>query len=105
MSEETASKIDAVVRDFVESAHQRAKDILTENIDDLHAIANALLEYETLSGDEIKAVMRGEGVSRPDPNEPTNKPGGTVSAVPKAGKRRSSGGSAPPFGPEPQPEG
>ncbi|MEM6833128.1 MAG: ATP-dependent zinc metalloprotease FtsH [Pseudomonadota bacterium] len=105
VSEETANKIDAVVRDFVESAHQRAKDILTENIDDLHAIANALLEYETLSGDEIKAVMRGEGVSRPDPNEPTNKPGGTVSAVPKAGKRRSSGGSAPPFGPEPQPEG
>ncbi|MEO0411948.1 MAG: ATP-dependent zinc metalloprotease FtsH [Pseudomonadota bacterium] len=105
ISEDTANKIDAEVRTFVDSAYQRATQILQDNIDDLHAIANALLEYETLSGDEIKGIMKGEGVTRPDPNEPTNKPGGTVSAVPKAGKRRTSDGGVPPIGPEPQPEG
>jgi len=103
ISPSTANQIDEVVRKFVEDAHERARKILTENIDDLHAIANALLEYETLSGDEIRSVMNGEGVNRPDPDDapPRSKP--TVSAVPKAGKRRSDGPT--PLGPEPQPEG
>lgn len=102
VSAETANKIDEVVRRFVEDAHKRAEKILTENIDALHAVANGLLEYETLSGDEIKSIIAGDGVSRPDPDDKPTKPKGKLSAVPKAGKRRPGGPN--PLGPEPQPE-
>ncbi|MEM9880434.1 MAG: cell division protein FtsH, partial [Pseudomonadota bacterium] len=103
ISPETANQIDEVVRKFVEDANARATKILTENIDDLHAIANALLEYETLSGDEIRGIIKGEGVNRPDPDDTPPRAKPTVSAVPKAGKRRPDGPT--PLGPEPQPEG
>lgn len=101
ISSSTANKIDDVVRKFVEDAHKRAEKILTENIDALHAVANGLLEYETLSGDEIKSIIAGDGISRPDPDDTPTKPKGKLSAVPKTGKRRP--GSTP-LGPEPQPE-
>ncbi len=58
MSEETARKIDGEVRRLVEQGHSEARRILTERLDDLHKVAKALLEYETLSGDEIINVMK-----------------------------------------------
>ncbi len=57
VSEETAKKIDAEVRKIVDSGYNRAKKILTEKIDDLHKISKALLEYETLNGDEIRNLI------------------------------------------------
>ena len=60
VSEDTEKLIDAEIRRFVDEAYARARAILTENIDGLHTLAKALLEYETLSGDEIKALLRGE---------------------------------------------
>jgi cell division protease FtsH len=57
VSEDTAKKIDSEVKKIVQSGYDRAKKILTEKVDDLHKVAKALLEYETLSGDEIKKIV------------------------------------------------
>ena len=59
VSEDTAQTIDLEVRRLVQSGFDEAKRILTDKIEDLHAVANALLEYETLSGDEIINVIKG----------------------------------------------
>ena len=57
MSEETARKVDAEIKKFVEKGYDRAKKVLTEKIDDLHKLAKALLTYETLSGSEIENIV------------------------------------------------
>ena len=57
MSEETAKKVDSEIRKFVDKGYQRAKQVLTEKIEDLHKLAKALLAYETLTGDEIKDLI------------------------------------------------
>ena len=102
VSEATAREIDGEVRRFVEEAYQRAREILSENIDDLHKVAQALLEYETLSGDEIRALLRGEKIERPEMDEDAPPPTAPVTgAVPKAGRSGPKGG----FEPEPQPQG
>ena len=57
MSEETAKKVDAEIRKFVEKGYERAKKVLTERMDDLHKLAKALLTYETLTGEEIENLV------------------------------------------------
>ena len=57
MSEETARKVDAEIRKFVDQGYDRAKKVLTDKIDDLHKLAKALLTYETLSGEEIEDIV------------------------------------------------
>jgi cell division protease FtsH len=57
MSEETSNKVDAEVKKIVDVGYARAKQVLTEKIDDLHKLAKALLVYETLTGDEIRDLM------------------------------------------------
>ncbi|MFA4994941.1 MAG: ATP-dependent zinc metalloprotease FtsH [Bdellovibrionales bacterium] len=64
VSESTAEVIDQEIRRLVEEGETAARKILTEKIGDLHTIANALLEFETLSGDEVKALLRGEKIVR-----------------------------------------
>ncbi|MDE2337243.1 MAG: cell division protein FtsH, partial [Alphaproteobacteria bacterium] len=64
MSEETANKIDAEVKRIVEKAYERAKKTLTDHRDELETLARALLEYETLDGDEIPLVLKGEKIHR-----------------------------------------
>ena len=59
VSEQTAQTIDSEVRRLVQAGQDEARRILIERLDDLHAVAKALLEYETLSGDEIVGVMKG----------------------------------------------
>ena len=59
-SEQTAELIDREVRDIIESASQKASKLLGENLDKLHLLANTLLERETLDGDEMDRVLRGE---------------------------------------------
>jgi cell division protease FtsH len=71
VSEETARKIDAEVRRLITSAHEEARRILHERLEDLHTLAKALLEYETLGGDEIVGVLKGV---KPNRDEPTLKP-------------------------------
>ncbi len=57
MSNETAQLIDKEIRGIVDGAHTQAKKLLTKHKKQLHKLAEALLEYETLSGDEIKALL------------------------------------------------
>ena len=64
VSDETARKIDEVVRNTLDTAYQRATQLLTENMDNLHVMADALLTYETIDQPQIDAIMRGE---RPGP--------------------------------------
>ncbi|HVK51967.1 MAG TPA: ATP-dependent zinc metalloprotease FtsH [Pseudoxanthomonas sp.] len=59
VSDETARKIDDVVRDILDKAYNRARTILTENIEKLHVMANLLLEYETIDVPQIDAIMEG----------------------------------------------
>jgi len=78
ISEETARTIDGEIRAIIDGAYGRAKTILTDNIEELHRLAKGLLEYETLSGDEIRAVLRGEPVVRNRVDEPVNQNRGSV---------------------------
>ncbi len=64
VSEATAEIIDQEVRRLIEQAETHARDILKAHTDDLHNLAKALLEYETLTGDEVQALLRGEKIVR-----------------------------------------
>jgi len=103
VSEETAQIIDAEVRRLIDEAYAEARAILTKYKKQWIAIAEGLLEYETLSGDEINQIMKGEKPSR-DLGDDT--PPSRGSAVPKAGatggKRKK--GPEPEGGMEPQPQ-
>ena len=90
MSEETANLVDSEVRRIVDEGYMRAKQILTEHLDDLHKLAKALLEYELLSGDEIKALLRGEPIIR-DNSDDHKDDSGPRSSVPSS----SGGGEVP----------
>ncbi len=70
VSETTAQEIDREIKSIIDAAYQKARKILTDNIDELHRLARGLLEYETLSGEEIKQVLRGEPVIKKLVDEP-----------------------------------
>jgi cell division protease FtsH len=97
VSEATSQIIDQEVRRLIEEAEGRARAILTERLDELHMIAKALLEYETLNTDEIGQVLRGERVVRDDTG------GAGQERRRRASVPTSSGGPAPGANPEPQP--
>jgi cell division protease FtsH len=87
-SGKTNELIDTEIKGLVEGAHQRATDILKTHEDQLHLLAQALLEYETLSGEEIKALLDTGKIDRPDaPRGPSVPVAVHGSAIPKAGKR------------------
>jgi cell division protease FtsH len=86
VSEATANLIDAEVRELIESGERTARRILKEHESDLHALANALLEFETLSGDEVRGLLRGEKIVRKSDDEEMR--GSAGPAVPVAGKQR-----------------
>ncbi len=71
ISTETSSQIEQEVRKLIDEGYDKAKKVLTENIDDLHKLAKALLEYELLSGDEIKDLLAGKTILRDDDDEPS----------------------------------
>ncbi|MBY0344095.1 MAG: ATP-dependent zinc metalloprotease FtsH [Sphingomonadales bacterium] len=90
----TNELIDTEIKSLVEGAHKRATDILTTHEDQLHLLAQALLEYETLSGEEINALLETGKIDRPDtPRGPTIAAPVRGSAIPKAGKRFGGAGS------------
>ncbi len=95
MSEDTAKLIDLEVRRIVMQGYQTAWDVLTAHRKDLESITQALMEYETISGEEVKALMRGDKIVRPSDDDETKGPIG--SAVPVAGR-------APPRPPRPEPD-
>jgi len=57
VSEEVAQKIDKEIRKLVDEGYNKAKQILTDKVDDLHKIAKALIKYETLTGEEIENII------------------------------------------------
>lgn len=74
VSDHTAQMVDEEVRKIIDTAYARAQDVLKTHRAQLETLAQALLEYETLSGDEIKTLVLEEGeISRPDDNNPTLK--------------------------------
>ena len=93
-SDETQSKIDSETRKFVDEGYQKAESIIRDNLDDLHTIANGLLEYETLSGDEIEALLKGDPPHRPEPTD-ADSGTGALSAVPSVGKSKNVGDAKP----------
>ncbi|HKU05945.1 MAG TPA: ATP-dependent zinc metalloprotease FtsH [Bradyrhizobium sp.] len=99
ISEATAQKIDAEVRRLVDEGYETARRILTEKKKDFETLAQALLEYETLTGEEITDVINGKKPNRESVLEPT---GPRTSAVPPAGKSRPR--PDPDAGLEPQPQ-
>jgi len=98
MSEETARLIDEEVRKLIEDAETTARRILTEHRDQLEILARGLLDYETLSGDEVTALLKGIQPVRTPYEEPEPQRGQGPS-VPQAGRPRGPG----PLVPEPQP--
>ena len=83
----TQEKIDEEVRKLVDEGYETARRILTEKKDDLQRLAEGLLEYETLTGDEITRVIKGL-TPKPDGDDDTDT-GGTpasVTAIPKTGR-------------------
>lgn len=64
ISDETARKIDEKVKEIIDEAYLKAKNILTNHKKDLIAMAEALIEYETLTGDEISKVLKGEKLNK-----------------------------------------
>ena len=93
--EETNKLIDSEIKGLVEGGLARARQVLTEQEDKLHLLAQALLEYETLTGDEINALIETGKIDRESGKRDT-----TVvapvrgSAIPKAGKRFGGEGAA-----------
>ena len=108
ISEETGKKIDAEIRRLVEAGYQEAQQILTDKRADLHTLAKGLLEFETLSGDEIKDLIMGKRPNRetddralgaallrradrrrrPQPPAPRARPDGAAAAGVSAGRSR-----------------
>jgi cell division protease FtsH len=97
VSEATAQKIDAEVKRLINQGYKDATRILTKRRKDLETLAKALLEYESLSGDEIKNLFNG---IQPDRDDKPKKKAETSSGVPRAGAKRGSSGTG---GLEPQP--
>ncbi len=93
---ETNKLIDAEIKSLVEGAHEEARKLLTEHKDQLHLLAQALLEYETLTGEEIAQLMEDGKIDRPDqPSGPAVVVPQHGSSIPKAGKRFNGGGATP----------
>jgi cell division protease FtsH len=103
ISESTAQTIDAEVKLLVDQGYADARRILTENREGFVRLAEALLEYETLTGDECKAAIRGDKIVRND-DDSSKGPSGSSSAVPSAGRPVRPRGE-PSGGMEPQPQG
>ena len=85
------------IKAIVEGGLARAQHLLTEHVDQLHLLAGALLEYETLSGDEIKKLIAGEQLDRSDPGSKTPSVPAAGTSIPKT--RRPTGfGNPTPLG-------
>jgi cell division protease FtsH len=104
MADETARLVDEEIRLIVDTAYEKAREILTTHMDELEKLAQGLLEYETLNVDEIQALLRGEAIDREEPpqSDPTP-PRGRRASVPTTSGTRPRGTSG--LGPEPQPGG
>ncbi|MEM6901904.1 MAG: ATP-dependent zinc metalloprotease FtsH [Pseudomonadota bacterium] len=101
MSDATAQLVDSEIRMIVDDAYDRAKQILTDKMDDLVKVSEALLEFETLNGEEITKLLNGEDLNRDEPDDDTDAERPRAASVPTSRPRR----EPPSIGPEPEPQG
>jgi cell division protease FtsH len=92
-SDGTAGSIDAEVRTIIDECYSTAKRLLTDHLDKLHAMANALVEFETLASEQIDDIMAGARPRAPGDLPPS------ASGNPPAAGERPRGGDAPIGGP------
>ncbi len=76
VSDETAHTIDEEVRKIIEANYARAKQILLDNIDKLHAMSAALIKYETIDSEQIRRIMAGQDPGVPESWTDGTRPGG-----------------------------
>lgn len=91
MSDETAHAIDGEIRELIDRNYSRAKKILMEKVDILHAMANALMKYETIDRTQVDALMRGDQPPPPaDWTDDDSSTGGKGVSKPRVGEGKSS---------------
>ncbi|THH37222.1 ATP-dependent metallopeptidase FtsH/Yme1/Tma family protein [Aliishimia ponticola] len=101
VSATTKELIEEEVKRFIDEGYERAYNLIKDHEVEFERLAQGLLEYETLTGDEIKRVMAGEPPQDPDDDEPEDTGSApSVTAIPKTRKKRSDGSSGDP---EPKP--
>ena len=103
ISGDTAKMIEDEIKNFVTEGYDRARQVLTDRRDDWEALSQALLEFETLTGEEIDKLLKGEKIVREDPaDKHDHKP---PSSVPAAGAPAGKKKEGPAGGMEPEPQG
>ncbi len=106
VSDATAKLIDEEIRRIIETGEETARRTLTEKLDELNNLAHGLLEYETLSGDECRKIVKGETITRETGTDETPpRPQPRRSSIPPAGGIRGKDQPTGGFEPEPQPNG
>lgn len=103
VSAHTKELIEEEVRTFIQNGYDRAFEILTEYKDEWERLAQGLLEYETLTGDEIKRVMKGEPPHDKDDDSDEDQGSSSVTAIPKAKPKKPSSDGGTDSGLEPEP--
>lgn len=96
-SEETARLVDAEVKRIVEEAHSRCRKLLEDNADTLHRIADALLERETITGDDLDLLMEGKELPPMEEEKPGKKSGAAKSSRSAAESDGAAGGGGAEF--------
>ena len=93
VSAETKMKIEDEVKHLIDEGYDTARAVLLDKNDDFEKLAQGLLEYETLTGDEIRKVIRGEALGGDDdkPATPASGNSASILAMPKTKKARKSG--------------
>ncbi|MEP4037664.1 ATP-dependent zinc metalloprotease FtsH [Pseudophaeobacter sp.] len=103
VSAHTKELIEEEVRTFIQNGYDRAFEILTEYKDEWERLAQGLLEYETLTGDEIKRVMKGEPPHEKGDDSDEDEGSASVTAIPKAKTKKPSPEGESDSGLEPEP--
>ncbi len=81
MADTTALQVDKAISSMIRAAYQRTQNILRQNKKELDTLANGLIEYETLSGDEVNALLKGKKIRTEEKKAATKKPRSTVPNV------------------------
>ena len=98
VSDETAHAIDAEVRTIIDRNYQRAEKLLNDNLDKLHAMAEALIKYETIDADQINDIMEGKQPRPPKDWDDSQSSNGQGTAAKKQPESDKSGDGTDPIG-------
>ncbi len=97
MSDQTAQAIDDEIKGILDKGYKRSESLLKKHDKEFHRVAEALLEYETLTGDDIKILIEGGKITRDDNDNKPSKPIQDIGTmIPKSGKGKGSASGANP---------